>query len=91
MTKTKWAHNAKTGEIFSYQEYSNGETDFPRGMLLAYDDYLTVGFTSKEKAMDWSKEWGCCDKCKGSSKPTKEGNCFRCGNPVHFHTTTVSV
>jgi hypothetical protein len=81
----KWCHNAKTGEIFDYIEYNDGTTDFPRGTFIVYDDYLTVGISSKEKAIEWAKEWGCCDKCKGSSKPKEDGSCFRCGEPVIFH------
>ncbi len=49
----KWCHNAKTGEIFSYNV--EGElTDFPRGTLLAYGDYLTTGFESREAAELWA-------------------------------------
>ena len=83
MTK-KWYHNAKTGEIGSYNEYESGETDFPRGLFLAYSDYLTVGFSTEGKAIEWSKEWGGCDKCKGASSPNKDGVCFRCGEAVKF-------
>jgi len=84
MTTKKWYHNAKTGKVSSYLEYDNGETSFIKGELIVYDDYLTVGFLTAGEALEWAKEWGCCDKCKGSSKPNEIGNCFRCGNPVHF-------
>ena len=40
--------------IFSYIE-SEGITDFPRGVFLAYGDYLTTGFKTKEKAIEYSK------------------------------------
>jgi len=50
----KWCHNAKTGEIFSYNQ--EGElTDFPRGDFLAYGDYLTTQFTTKEEAIQWQR------------------------------------
>ncbi|MDY7037851.1 MAG: hypothetical protein SV375_17025 [Thermodesulfobacteriota bacterium] len=51
----KWCHNEKTGEIFSYTE-AEGITDFPRGTFLAYGDYLTTGFKSKQEAEKWKKE-----------------------------------
>ena len=79
----KWCHNAKTGEIFDYKV--DGElTDFPRGILLAYDDYLTTGIESKENAEKWGKEYGCCDKCRSSRKPDDKGNCHFCGEEVKF-------
>lgn len=45
----KWCYNAKTGEIFSYN-VEGDLTDFPRGVLLAYGDYLTTGLDSLEEA-----------------------------------------
>ena len=79
----KWCHNSKTGEIFSYTE-TDGITNFPRGTLLAYDDYLTTGFSSKKAAENWKKKYGCCDKCRSSRKPDENGKCRFCGNPVIF-------
>ena len=79
----KWCHNAKTNEIFSYQE-AEGLTDFPRGTLMAYGDYLTTGFRDKNEAEAWSTEYGCCDKCKSARKPDENGNCQFCGSTVIF-------
>lgn len=81
----KWCHNARTGQIFSYTE-AEGITNFPRGELLAYGDYLTTGLDSKEEAIEWSKKWGCCDKCEGaaSSSTKNPGHCFRCGTELKF-------
>ena len=72
-----WCHNAKTGEIFSYIE-AEGITDFPRGTFLAYGNYLTTGFKTKEKAIEYSKDHGYCEKCKDS---TTFPICFRCHIP----------
>ena len=79
----KWYHNSRTGEIGSYTE-AEGITDFPRGTLLAYGDYLTIGFNSLEEAKEWAAEWGACDKCRSSRKPNESGDCQFCGSPVYF-------
>lgn len=81
----KWCHNAVTGEIFSYNEYSDGNTDFPRGTFLAYNDYLTTGFNSKQDAIEWGLKHGECRHCKSSRPVKQDGNCIFCGNPVVFH------
>lgn len=74
----KWCHNAKTKEIFSY-EVSGGITDFPRGQLLAYGDYLTTGIESKAAAEKWGMEWTACSVCR-AAVPGKPGDkCSRCG------------
>ena len=83
MSQTKWCHNAKTGEIFSYQ-VSEDLTDFPRGTFLAYGDYLTTGLRSKEEAMEWAKKYGVCSKCKSSCPTNGDGKCTYCGSPVQF-------
>lgn len=72
----KWYHNSKTGEI-DYYESCGTLTDFPRGVLLAYGDYLTTGFDTKEDAEKWAGEWVACPKCKTTVKP-KEGCCPHC-------------
>lgn len=74
---TRWCHNAKTGEIFSYT-VSGGITDFPRGTFLAYRDYLTTGLRSKKEAEKWAKEWLPCTKCRSARKPNNEGRCDLC-------------
>lgn len=74
----KWYLNTKTKEIDSYNEC--GElNDFPRGVFLAYDDYLVTGFRSKEEAEN--SKWVACDKCNGSTWVDKKDNtkCGRCG------------
>jgi hypothetical protein len=76
-----WYHNSKTGEIESYEKESAGYE--LKGVLYAYGDAVTIGFNSKEEAIAWSKEWGYCPKCDGSSKP-RDGKCFRCETPVIF-------
>jgi hypothetical protein len=80
---TKWCHNAKTGEIFSY-EVSGGLTDFCRGTLLAYGDYLTTGFKNRAEAIKWSKKYGTCRKCKSSRSPNANGKCDFCGTKIEF-------
>ena len=83
-----WCHNAKTGEIFSYKQESE-LTDFPRGTLLAYDDYLTTGFKSKEEAQEWAKVWGCCEKCRSSKTANKNGRCTVCNSKIVFRPVKV--
>lgn len=53
-----WYVNGATGEIDSYNE-SDGITDLPRGVFLAYGDALTTGLKSKEDAEKWLKDWEC--------------------------------
>jgi hypothetical protein len=79
----KWCHNAKTGEIFSY-EVSGNLTDFPRGTFLAYNDYLTTGLKTKEAAEEWAKEYGCCNKCKNARPVNENGKCIFCGEKIKF-------
>jgi hypothetical protein len=79
----KWYHNAKTGEIESYQ-VDGSLTDFCRGTLMAYGDYLTTGFRSKEEARAWAKDHGACIKCRCSRKPDTDGKCACCGEVVIF-------
>lgn len=75
---TEWYYNSKTGEIDSY-EVSGNLTDFPRGVFLAYGNYLVTGIKSKEKAEVWAKEWSACPKCK-SIRHGKPGEaCEFCG------------
>lgn len=83
MSIEKWCHNAKTGEIFSYK-VSEDLTDFPRGILLAYDDYLTTGFKNFDEAVEWSKKYGRCDKCKSSRPVNENGKCLYCDGEVIF-------
>lgn len=79
----KWYYNAKTGEIDSYNEC--GElTDFPRGVWLAYGDYLTTGFKSRAEAIQWSNEWGACLKCK-SARFSHGGQCAFCESDIILH------
>lgn len=80
---TRWCHNAKTGEIFSYNQEGD-YTDFPRGDYLVYGDYLTTGFASKAGAVEYARTHGACHKCKGSTSPDTTGKCFRCGGDVEF-------
>lgn len=83
----KWCHNSKTGEIFSYK--SDGDlTDFPRGILLVYEDYLTTGLDSREKAEQWAKEWGACPKCR-SARKSHGGVCLFCNTPLDFKQTKI--
>lgn len=74
----KWYHNAYTGEIDSYQV--EGElTNFPRGVFLAYGDYITTGLKSKKAAEDWAKEWHVCTKCQSSRHGQVGESCNFCG------------
>lgn len=84
MANTVWCYNAKTGEIFSYQE-SGGLTDFPRGTFLAYLDYLTTGIESKAAAIEWAKQYGECATCKEARPINDKGKCRFCGGDVLFH------
>ena len=83
MTKY-WCHNAKTGEIFSYN-VTDCRTDFPKGTLLVCGDHLTTGFKSKEDAQKWSMKYGCCDRCKTSLAPDEKGECRVCGSSMRFN------
>lgn len=75
--QTLWCHNGKTGEIFSYRQ--DGEwNDFPRGTFLAYGDYLTTGFASKDEAEQWAVEWHACPKCKEMRKAAVGTQCWFC-------------
>ena len=74
----KWAHNAKTGEVFSYR--ITGEyTDFPRGEWLVYQDYITTGLKSRQAALEWAKEWHACPKCKAVRNGSAGDPCPFCG------------
>ena len=72
MMATRWCHNAKTGEIFSYK-VSDGLTDFPRGDWLAYGDYLTTDFASRAEAEQWGRENTVCLCCR-SVRPGQPGD-----------------
>ena len=72
---TRWYHNAKTGEIASYQ-VSGELTDFPRGTWLAYQDYITTNFETQAAAKQWAVEWFACPKCK---RVVKGPICCWCG------------
>lgn len=75
---TKWYHNAMTGEIDSYQV--DGElTDFSRGLLMAYGDYLTTGLKSQEDAEAWAQEWHACPKCESVRHGQVDDPCLFCG------------
>ena len=86
--KAKWCVDSKTGEIFEYNiftekdGYEDGETDFPRGTLLVYDDYLTTGIASREEAEKWASENSPCHTCKSTSKGKPGDPCFRCGSEL---------
>ncbi|MER2512630.1 MAG: hypothetical protein ABTQ25_09505 [Nitrosomonas ureae] len=74
-------YDSKTGEIDSY-EVSGNLTDFPRGVFLAYGDYITAGLKSKQDAEKWASEWSACPKCK-SSRHGKHGDpCHFCKTPL---------
>lgn len=79
----KWCHNSKTGEIFSYS-VEGGMTDFSRGTLMAYGDYLTTNFDSEGEAKEWASKWGYCGTCRGSCTADKDGKCRHCGSEVVF-------
>lgn len=74
-----WYHNAKTKEIDSYTD-AEGITDFPRGVYLAYANYLTTGLKSKEEAEAWAAEWSACLNCEDSVRVRTGDPCSRCGN-----------
>jgi hypothetical protein len=78
---TFWYHNAYTGTIASYRA-SDGLTDFNRGEYLAYGDYLTVGFVSKDDAEAWAKDWHACLTCKSVANGAIGAPCYRCKTPL---------
>lgn len=86
MTKTRYCHNAKTGEIFEYHEFDDGDTDFPRGIFMVYNDYIVTGFKTREAATEWGREWGECPRCK-SARKSNNGKCNFCGSNVINHET----
>lgn len=55
--KIKWCTNMKDNEVFSYHEYDNGDTDFPRGLFLVGQDYIVTGFRTEQEARAWFDEW----------------------------------
>lgn len=73
---TKWYLNTKTKYIGMYEEYQNGNTNFPRGELMAYRDYLVSNFSSKEEAQQ--SGYMACEKCEDAVKPDHNGVCWRC-------------
>ena len=79
--ETKYCYNSKTGEIFAYQVYEAGNTTFPKGTLLAYDDYLITELNDKQEAEKCSKEWGSCNKCKSARKGE---TCSFCNSEVEY-------
>ena len=81
MSNTRWYQIAKTGEIDSYRVASD-LTDFPRGVLLAYGDYITAGFKSRAEAEQWANEWHACTKCKASCKGNVGDACKFCGTAL---------
>lgn len=78
---TKWCYNAKTGEIFDYEE-SGGWNNFPRGTFLVYGDYLTTGIKTEEAAQQWATEWHACPKCKSTRHGAVGEPCGFCGAPL---------
>jgi len=76
----KYYHNALTGEIDSY-EVEGSLTSFNRGILLAYGDYLTTGFDTKQQAEEWAKHQMICRECKASRSKVRN-KCFVCGNKL---------
>lgn len=77
--KIRWCHNAKTCEIFSYKIYEDDTTDFPKGELVAYGDYLTTGFECFHEAEEWAESWKPCLTCEAVVKPDEYGKCPNCG------------
>lgn len=81
VTKTKWYYNAKTGEVDSYREA--GElTDFPRGVLMAYGDYLVTGLKSLQEAQHWAATWSACLKCRNCVSGQGGDKCRACGETL---------
>ena len=73
----RYAVNTYDREIVVYN-ISGELTDFPRGLFLAYADYLVTGLESKHEA----EGFHACPHCKGSV-PGKVGElCFRCKTPL---------
>lgn len=79
----KYYYNAKTGEIASYNVEGN-LTDFSRGVLIAYGDYLTTGIGTLKEAIEWAKTHGVCNKCKSSRATDENDRCIFCGETVEF-------
>ena len=79
----KYCYNAKTGETFSYTV--EGElTDFPRGTLLAYGNYLITGIENLAGLVNVESEYGECPKCE-SARRFVDGKCSFCGERVIKH------
>ena len=63
-----WYAVSHTGEVDCYTE-AEGITDFPRGVLLAYQDCcLTTGLKSKEEALEAIKKYPCDKFPKGAKE-----------------------
>ena len=86
----QWCYNAYDGDIFSYTV--NGEwTDFPRGTLIVYGDYLTTGLASSAEAEAWAQEYGRCDTCKRVRAANAKGKCIFCDTSIQFMRETPPV
>ena len=79
----KYCYNAKTGESFSYNVIGS-YTDFPRGELMAYEDYLVTGIDNLFQLFSVESEFGECPKCK-SVRRSINGKCTFCGGDVFIH------
>lgn len=77
----KWYYNALTGEIDGYVE-RDGDTDFSRGVLITYGDYLTTGFDSYGEAADWAKTVSPCVNCLSARFGVPGDKCTSCGRKL---------
>jgi hypothetical protein len=54
----RFYYNEKTDKIGAYTQCPTcGETDFPRGEWLAYQDFITTGFKSFAEAEAWQADF----------------------------------
>ena len=62
--ETKWYCIPHENEVGSYNIYEDGNTNFPRGVLLAYQNCcLVTGFNSKEEAIRGITKYPCKKYC----------------------------
>ena len=77
----KWYHNAKTGDVDSYEEENELEK-----MLQIYNKAITIGFGSEERAKNFAKSFGYCKVCDSVRDGRNDIWCPICNkSEIKFH------
>ena len=75
----KWYHNAKIGEVGSYEDNERGR-DKVRSLAYICGDSITVGFENREAAIKWANEYGYCKHCDSARKGEA---CILCSREIN--------